>query len=138
MTPKSPGQIMEEYDSFPMNWCDGCKTAISCATEDWLRSSLASVLLWAAEEMPKRESIDKHKYLEGEQRAYAYGESVGFNTGAALCRSILIEKAKELLRDTVNEVMQEIITEESVRRAAKESTEDQAEMIRKAKEITKE
>lgn len=80
ITPKSPEQIMEEYESLPINWCCGCNIGITCATEEWLRSSMASLLCYMAERMQIQP-----------------GDDYGYSTGIEKAESILIEEARRIL-----------------------------------------
>lgn len=122
MTPKSPEEIVKELEEMLNGEREVSKYFPGAVGGQWLRSSLASVLLWATEEMPE----DSGLYAEQNKQAWQLGVDD--------CRSLLIKKAREI----VNDSMQELLTEERIREAAKESAEDQAEMMRKAKEIAKE
>lgn len=120
-TPKSPEQIMEEYESLPVNWCDGCKAGITCTTDEWLRSSMASLLCYMAERMPKEE--------------FGYCDACpGWDNAIDDCRTLLIEEARKIAKDMILNEMQP--SEERIRKAATEAAEDQNKMVEEARKIT--
>jgi len=89
-TPKNPEGIVREYklmldrlyENIPRNAPD----------EAWLRSSMASLLLWASKEM------SKHK--EGEGRWCDTGEDMDWE-----CRSECLESARTFLTNEARKIM---------------------------------
>ena len=85
-TPKSPEEILEEFVR--------SKTKIEYVmkgTEEiaWLRSSLASVLYWASEQLPQTWHSADGKHYDG-------SHDDAYELGLSNARSILIEKVKEI------------------------------------------
>ena len=141
-TPKSPEQIMEELNEMlnpkarivhdpnggsisAIHWDKPSPTSESVQT--WLRSSMASLLCYMAERMGKKENIVHDAIFP------AVAEHAANNT-IDDCRTLLIEEARKIVKDMILNQMQP--TEERIRKAARESAEDQNKMVEEAKKIT--
>jgi len=96
-TPKNPEEIMKEFDDMGEGeWRD-----IYNDTDGlWLRSSMASLLLWAREQMPKyRETakIDTDKVHELKDDFREWNEQArGFNEAIDEIRTLLTNEAKKI------------------------------------------
>jgi len=100
ITPKSPEDVLRELEEMTQPYCaSGCgcyqdglgpahegRCVTKCNSleerEAWLRTSLASILLWVKEEIPKGDN-------------YPTDRIIGFND----CRSLLQKKAEEIMND---------------------------------------
>ncbi len=79
-TPKSPEEIIKEWFEIMLN---KNLEPTPEAFEAWLRSSLASVLLWASEQVPRKLGAVCH-------------ECDGYDDALDDCKNILINEAKKL------------------------------------------
>lgn len=95
-TPKSPEQVLEKFlTDFPAtNDSDSKELSMyqRKAMKEYLRSSMASLLLWAAEQMNEHLAVEPIPELEGADATYLQvGDEV-----LADCSDFLIEEARKI------------------------------------------
>lgn len=90
ISPKSPEEILTEALPQYKHFHGGLSTPSEM--QGFLRSSLASVLLWASEQMPPNLLPIELPYDED---TFEHGR----NNAITDCRSLLIEKAKEITKE---------------------------------------
>lgn len=95
ITPKSPNEILKEFnetdpDDFWHEW-----------GETWFRSSMASLLMWASEIMPKTPNsvFAGLAYAHDEELAKLREEGIkrGYQLATDDCKAALIEEAKKII-----------------------------------------
>jgi hypothetical protein len=106
-TPKNPEEIVAELKFSEERVRAMYGTAVTVG-EEWLRSSMASLLLWASEQMPEKDDLKRIerlyglRYVNGEDK---WGESVtrdvhqelhGRNVGITDCKALLTNEARKI------------------------------------------
>lgn len=103
ITPKSPDTIMEEFEEKFTKENPGWRetgatgelilnTNVPVYIQNFLRSSMSSLLYYMAERMPEHEEGYPDPYSEETDNS-----SDGFNRAIDDCRTLLIEEAKKLI-----------------------------------------